>query len=84
MYPDLLGQFILTLIGKGYQVNIFRDFLCRGSITIRITSYASVIHYTVHRSITEETLRCMSRDTQKMWFDNLIEWAESEFKKVSI
>ena len=84
MYPDLLGQFILTLIGKGYQVNVFRDFACRGSITIRIISYASVIHYTIHRSITEETLRSMTKDTQKIWFDDFIEWAESEFKKASI
>ena len=84
MDPDLLGRFILTLIGKGYQVNIFRDLLCRGGITIRITSYASVIHHTVCRTITEETLRSMTKDIQKIWFDDFIEWAESEFKKVSI
>ena len=84
MYPDLLGQFILTLIGKGYQVNISRDLSCHGSITIRIDSYSLENYYTVCRAITYETLRYMTKDTQKMWFDNFIEWAESEFKKVSI
>lgn len=84
MYPDLLGQFMLTLIGKGYQVNIFRDSAYRGSITIHITSYASVIHYTVSKSITEETLCSMTKDIQKLWFDDFIEYVESEFKKALI
>lgn len=56
----------------------------RGSITIRITSYAPAIPYTLSRTITDGDLKYMSKDSQEAWFEYLIEWVESEFKKVLV
>lgn len=84
MYPDLLGNFILTLIEKGYHVTVFRDMVLIGSITIRITSYTSTPNYTVCKTITDNDLKFMTKNSQEAWFEYLIEWTESEFKKVSI
>ena len=80
MYPDLLGEFIMTLIGKGYRVSIVRDSMVDALIII-ISKYESV-PYHAQRMMTFDELNSMSKDIQKIWFDSLIEWFESEFLKI--
>lgn len=82
IYPDLLGKFIITLIGKGYQVRIDRDPIIDG-VTIRVIKYGDVPYQTV-RTMTFDELNSMTKDTQKIWFEHFIEWTEAEFKKFSI
>jgi hypothetical protein len=82
MYPDLLGNFIMTLIEKGYRVSIYRDSI-NDMVTFYIIKYGDVPYHAA-RTITFDELSFMAKDIQKIWFDNFIEWAEAEFKKVSI
>lgn len=82
IYPDLLGQFIITLIGKGYQVRIDRDLIIDG-VMIHIIKYGDVPYHAA-KMISFEELNYMTKDDQKTWFEWFIEWAEAEFKKVSI
>lgn len=77
MYPDLLGEFIITLIKKGYVVSIDRDPVVNG-VKIHIITYESVPYHAV-RTITFDELISMTKDVQKSWFDHVIEWVEVEF-----
>ena len=77
MYPDLLGEFIMTLIGKGYDVRISKDSIIDG-IMIHIIKYEDVPYHAA-KTMTLDELSSMSKDVQKMWLDGIIEWAEFEF-----
>lgn len=78
MYPDLLGQFIMTLIGKGYEVSVSRDQMIFDAITFRITKYEPV-PYRVVKTITFDDMKFMTKDIQKSWLDCFIEYVEVEF-----
>lgn len=80
MYPDLLGQFIITLLNKGYRVSIDRDPIIDG-IKIHIITYEPVT-YNVVKTMTLDELNSMSKDVQKIWFDGIIEWVEAEFLRL--
>lgn len=80
MYHDLLGEFIITLIGKGYKVIIDKDPVVDG-VKIHIIKYESVPYHAV-RTITFNELNSMAKDAQKSWFDYIIEWVEVEFLKL--
>lgn len=79
MYPDLLGNFIITLIGKGYKVIVDTDLIING-IMIDVIRYEPEPCHIVRRMSFDE-LNSMTKDVQKSWFDNFIEWAEVEFLK---
>jgi len=80
MYPDLLGNFILTLIEKGYRVSVVRDQMV-DTLIIMVSKYESVQYY-AQRMMTFGELNSMTKDIQKIWFDGLIEWFEAEFLKL--
>lgn len=80
MYPDLLGEFIMTLIKKGYRVSIDRDPIADG-IKIHIITYDPV-PYNVVKTMTFDELNSMTKDTQKIWLDGIIEWVELEFLRL--
>ena len=77
MYPDILGEFIMTLIEKGYEVRIDNDSIIDG-VKFHIIKYESV-PYHVAKIMTFDELTSMTKDTQKGWFDYFIKWAEVEF-----
>lgn len=78
MYPDLLGEFIMTLIRKGYEVSVSRDQIIFDAITFHITKYEPV-PYRVVQTITFDNIKFMTKDIQKNWFDCFIEYVEVEF-----
>ena len=78
MYPDLLGEFIITLIGKGYEVSVSRDRMIFDAITFHITKYEPV-PYRVVKTITFDDMKFMTKDIQKSWLDCFIEYVEVEF-----
>lgn len=80
MYPDLLGEFIMTLIGKGYRVSIDRDPIIDG-IKIHIITYEPVAYHVVKMMSLDE-LNSMTKDVQKIWLDGIIEWVELEFLRL--
>lgn len=80
MYPDLLGNFIITLIGKGYRVSIDRDPIIDG-LKIHIITYDPV-PYNAVKTITLDELNSMTKDVQKLWLDGIVEWVEVEFLKI--
>lgn len=78
MYPDLLGQFIMTLVEKGCMVSINRDPIIDG-ISIHVIKCESKLPYHAVRTMAFDTLNSMTKDAQKAWFDYFIKWAEVEF-----
>lgn len=79
MYPDILGEFIMTLIDKGFKVIVDTDPIING-VMISVIKYEPEPCRVVRRMSFDE-LNSMSKDVQKSWFDNFIEWAEVEFLK---
>lgn len=80
MYPDLLGDFIMALIEKGYRVSIDRDPII-GGIKIHIIMYDPV-PYNAVKMMSLGELNSMTKDVQKVWLDGIIEWVEVEFLKL--
>ena len=76
------GRFILTLINKGYRVNIIKNLVIRDGFTIYITRCILSTPYTVCKTIMEDDLRFMTKDTLEDWFIYLIGSVEAEFNKM--